>query len=96
MQNNSSADKLKGNKATRKAEAALRLLFHFLRRQVCPGGEHPGIIAAGVCRGKVVALPWKSGFRGGCHRHSNLLTHRGALITTKLEAHHTFGSPAFN
>lgn len=34
MQNNSFTDKLKGNTATRKAEAALLLLFHSLRRQV--------------------------------------------------------------
>lgn len=34
MQNNSFTDKLKGDTATRKAEAALLLLFHSLRRQV--------------------------------------------------------------
>lgn len=81
MQNNSFADKLRGN-TTRKAEAALQLLFHSLRRQVCPGDEHPGSIAAGVCHRKQVALPWKSGFRGGWRKHSSLLVHKGALVTT--------------
>lgn len=48
MQNNSFADKLRGNTATRKAEAALWLLFHSLRIRACPGGEHPGSTAGGV------------------------------------------------
>lgn len=52
MQNNNFADKLRGDTATRKAEATLQPLFLSLRRQVCPGGEHPGSIAAGVCQGK--------------------------------------------
>lgn len=46
---NSFADKLRGNTATRKAKAALLLLFHFLRRQACSADEHPGSVAVAVC-----------------------------------------------
>lgn len=87
MKNNSFADKLRGNTVTSWGSSLSAVPPPKMTSLGC---EHPGSRAAGVCQGKDVVLSWKSVFRGGWH---NL--HKGALITTYLEVHDEFGSPAF-